>query len=137
MLRELPRVKYAGTWSLARPSDLSFGYERNMILMIIVGIYALAAGKIRFTRTFQLTGQRARSYGLTLLVLAIPATLGVNLVVRPMLPAIILSNRAVLSIVNVIFLAAVMFGLAVLFRDGKTPAAPASTQAERIEPPQQ
>jgi len=104
-----------------------------MILMMIVGIYALAAAKIRFTRDFQLTGKRARSYGATLIVLAIPATIGVNLVVRPLLPSVVLSNRVILSIVNVLFLAVVMFGLAFVFRDREMPQAAQSSQPSSVE----
>jgi hypothetical protein len=88
-----------------------------MILMVIVGVYALVAAKIRFTRSFQLTGKSARRYGVALIALAIPATLAVNIVVRPLLPSIVLSNRAILAVVNVLFIGTIMLGLAALFRD--------------------
>jgi hypothetical protein len=88
-----------------------------MVLLILVGIYALIAKRIRVTHSFQLTGVRARNYGLTLILLAFPATLFVNLVIRPLLPLMILSNRMLLSLANVSFLALVLFGIAWLFRD--------------------
>jgi hypothetical protein len=91
-----------------------------MVLLILVGIYALIAKRIRVTQSFQLTGVRARNYGLTLILLAFPARLFVNLVIRPLLPLMILSNRMLLSLANVSFLALVLFGIAWLFRD-KTP----------------
>jgi hypothetical protein len=106
-----------------------------MILMIIVGIYALAAGKIRFTRNFQLTGRRARGYGGALVALAIPATLAVNLIVRPLLPSVVLSNRAGLSIVNVLCLAVVMLGLAAFFRDRETAITAVPSQSSSVQQP--
>lgn len=92
-----------------------------MVLLFLVGIYALVAKRIRVTHSFQLTGVRARNYGVTLVLLAFPATLFVNLVIRPFLPLMILSNRMLLSLANVSFLALVLFGVAWLFRD-KIPA---------------
>lgn len=88
-----------------------------MILLILVGIYAVVAKRIRVTHSFQLTGERARNFGLTLIIGAIPATMVLNLVIRPFLPRVILSDRLLVSSANVLFLAVVMFGTAWAFRD--------------------
>src|SRR5205809_5263236 len=88
-----------------------------MILLMLVGIYAVVAKRIRVTHSFQLTGNRARNFGLTLIIGAIPATVVLNLVIRPLLPRVILSDRLFVSFANVGFLAVVMFGTAWYFRD--------------------
>jgi hypothetical protein len=88
-----------------------------MILLILVGLYAVVAKRVRITHSFQLTGDRARDFGVTLMIGAIPATLVLNLVIRLFLPRVILSDRILLSFVNVIFLSVVLFGTAWYFRD--------------------
>ncbi|MEA2345177.1 MAG: hypothetical protein QOF63_3346 [Thermoanaerobaculia bacterium] len=88
-----------------------------MILLILVGLFAVVAKRVRITHSFTLTGDRARNFGATLIIGAIPATLVLNLVIRPFLPRVILSNRMLLPFVNVVFLAVVLFGTAWYFRD--------------------
>ena len=88
-----------------------------MILLILVGIYAVVVKRIRVTHSLQLTGARARNFGLTLIIGAIPATVVLNVVIRPLLPRVILSDRLFASFANVGFLALVIFGTAWFFRD--------------------
>ena len=88
-----------------------------MILLILVGLYAFVTKRVRITYSFQLTGSRARDFGVTLMSAALPATLFLNIVIRPFLPRVILSDRILLSFVNVGFLAVVLFGTAWFFRD--------------------
>jgi hypothetical protein len=109
-----------------------------MILLILVGLYAVVAKRVRVTHSFQLTGERARNFGATLIIAAIPATIVLNRVVRPFLPRAILSERLPLSVVNVVFLAVVLFGTAWYFRDpgAKPPAAePGAEQSPAVEQP--
>jgi len=101
-----------------------------MILLILVGLFAVVAKRIRITHSFQLTGNRARNFGVTLIIGAIPATLALNLVIRPFLPRAILTDRVLLSLVNVVFLAVVLFGTAWYFRDREEQHARTS-----VEPP--
>jgi ABC-type cobalamin transport system permease subunit len=88
-----------------------------MILLIMVGLYAVVAKRVRITHSFQLTGSRARNFGMTVMIGAIPAALFLNLIIRPFLPRSILSDRLLLTFVNVGFLAVVLFGTAWCFRD--------------------
>jgi hypothetical protein len=92
-----------------------------MILLFLVGLYAVIAKRVRITHSFQLTGSRARDFGVILMIGALPATLFVNFVIRPFLPRAILSDRILLSFVNLGFLAVVLFGTAWFFRDHPEP----------------
>jgi hypothetical protein len=87
-----------------------------IFIAIIIGIYAIAAARLRFTRTFELTGQRARAYGLTLLVLAIPAMWTLNNVLLRLGRVTILSNHSVVLSLNFAFFALLILGVAVPFR---------------------
>jgi hypothetical protein len=62
-----------------------------MLILIVVGIVVLAVGKLKLTRSIVLTGKRARWYGLTLLVTAIPFSIGVGSFLAPMIPESILA----------------------------------------------
>ena len=88
-----------------------------MILLISVGLYAIARKRVRITHSFQLTGSRAHDFGVTLIIEALPAWFLVNIVIRPFLPRVIWSDRILLSFANVAFLAVVLFGTAWFFRD--------------------
>jgi hypothetical protein len=88
-----------------------------MILLILVGLYAIARKRVRITHSFQFTGSRANNFGVALIIEALPARLFVKYLVLPFLPPAILSDRLLLSFVNVAFLAVLLFGTAWYFRD--------------------
>jgi hypothetical protein len=105
-----------------------------MILLILVGLYAVVAKRVRVTHSFQLSGERARNFGVTLMIGAIPATVVLNRVIRPFLPRAILSDRILPSFANVVFLAVVLFGTAWYFRDPRAEH-PGSEPAITPDPP--
>ena len=86
-----------------------------MLLLIAVGIYAVVRQRISISRRLSLRGKAARSYGLSLIALAVPLAIIVNFVIRPILPAAILTNLLFLSIFNTACLAVIGLGLALPF----------------------
>jgi len=88
-----------------------------MILMIIVGIVVLITKRIKITRHFVISGSQAKSYGIALIAVAIPATILLNVVARLWIPRWVLASPIYRPLMNATFLAAVMLGLAFYFRD--------------------
>lgn len=87
-----------------------------MILLILVGIVVLVVGKVSITRSFRLTGRRARLYGVALIALAIPLTVLFRWVAPPLLSAIHLDNAVGYRIANFVFLASVLIVPALGFK---------------------
>jgi hypothetical protein len=92
-----------------------------MIGMIILGIIVLAMGKLKVTRSIVLVGKRARWYGLTLIISAIPFTLIVGGLIAAVTPESVLANPVLRRFINYgLFIAYV--GLLVLpFREREHP----------------
>ena len=88
-----------------------------MILLLIVGIYALVTKRVRVTRSFTLTGECARIFGIVLVAGAIPYTLLLRAVLPEIIPHAILRDPFLFRLVNLIALALALFGSAFVFRD--------------------
>ena len=115
-----------------------------MIAVMIIGLVVLVLGKVKVTRGIVLTGKRARWYGLTLFLTAIPGALIVGAVVGRVIgviaPDLIPGNHFLRLVINYGILITYMVLLALPFRDhAKTettasseknaePSAPAPTE---------
>jgi len=69
--------------------------------MIIVGIILLAVGKLRLTKSLVLVGKKARWYGLTLVITAIPFTLIVGGLIAAVIPESVLAHPVWYRAINV------------------------------------
>ena len=92
-----------------------------MIALILIGLIVLIIGKVRLTRSIRLTGKRARWYGLSLLVTAIPFTLVVGTVVAYITPESVLSSVLWSRVINYGLLISYMILLALPFRQRSAP----------------
>ena len=88
-----------------------------MILLMIIGIVVMAVGKLRLTRSLVLVGRRARWYGLTLFLTAIPFTLIVATVVAAITPESVLTHPVWRRVINYGLVIAYLVLLALPFRE--------------------
>jgi hypothetical protein len=88
-----------------------------MLLLIIVGIGVLAVGKLKLTRSIVLTGQRARWYGLMLVVTAIFFGLGAGSFLAQIVPEYILRNPGLRTTIDYALVIGYIVLLALLFRE--------------------
>jgi hypothetical protein len=88
-----------------------------MIALLLVGLIVLIVGKLRLTRSIGLTGKRARWYGLTLLLTAIPFTLLVGTAVAAITPESVLTHPLWSRIINYGLVIAYLVLLALPFRE--------------------
>jgi hypothetical protein len=88
-----------------------------MLVLIIVGIVVLVVGKLKLTRSIVLTGKRARWCGLTLVVTAIPFSLGVGIFFAVMNLESILTNPGLSTAINYAFVIGYIVLLTLLFRE--------------------
>ncbi len=98
-----------------------------MILIAAFALYAILVRRVHITRSFTLTGSNARVFGFTLLVLLIPMVLAISFVLPRVLPPAVLANEVATRMIGIAALGALMFGLALIFRD--RPSDPSSTGA--------
>lgn len=87
-----------------------------MLLMIIVGIVVLIAGKLKLTRSISLSGRRARWYGATLILTAIPFTLLFGGLLAVLLPESVLGHPVYRRVLNYAVLIGYLVLLALPFR---------------------
>ena len=92
-----------------------------MLLIAAFAIYAILSRKVYITRNFKLTGDNARRFGISLLMLLLPMILFVNFVLLQVLPQSILGDPILSRVIGVAILGAFAFGLATLFRDRPAP----------------
>jgi hypothetical protein len=92
-----------------------------MILLIIIGIVVLIVGKLRLTRSLVLVSKRARWYGLTLVITAIPFTLIVGGLVAAVTPESVLTHPVWRRLINYALLIAYLVLLALPFRAHEKP----------------
>ncbi len=85
-----------------------------MILMIILGVVVLIVGKIKITRRISLTGKPARTYGISLIVLAIPVTLVSRQLAGPLLSGLGMATPVSYGVLNILVLAIAIIGPAVI-----------------------
>jgi hypothetical protein len=88
-----------------------------MILLIIIGIVVLAVGKLKVTRTFVLVGKKARLYGLTLVITAIPFTMLVGGAIAAVTPESVLAHPLWRRLLNFGLLTGYLLVLALPFRE--------------------
>ena len=98
-----------------------------MILIVIIALYVLISGKFRITRSFSVTGKRARWYGATLLVALVPAVMLIRSILPLIFPEAFLIDPVWSRMLNAAFLFAYMFLLALPFRDRSVPPTKAET----------
>lgn len=101
-----------------------------MILIVIISFYVLISGRFRITRSFSVTGKRARYYGATLLVALVPAVMLIRNILPHIVPEAFLVDPVWSRLLNAAFLFAYMFLLALPFRDRSIPP----TKAEMGKP---
>jgi hypothetical protein len=87
-----------------------------MILLIVVGTIILIVGRVRVTRSWGLTGSRARRYGVILIVLAVPVTVLSGTVLPSLLSAVQLDSQIGFRIANLAVMALTMIGPALALR---------------------
>ena len=102
-----------------------------MIVMILVGVFALVRRRVRVTHSFTISGDRAKQFGLVLVIGAIPYTLLVRAVAPYIIPSGILRDPVMSRLLNVGILMLPLFAMAFAFRDSErkaseepTPVAP-------------
>ena len=88
-----------------------------MILLILIGLFAVIAGKISLAKDIYLTGKNARIYGSILIVLAVPFNFVTAVFLVNVLPASISSNLKVMLVVTVVLLLGIIFGVAIPFKE--------------------
>jgi len=88
-----------------------------MILLMLIGILVMAVGRLRLTRSLVLVGRRARWYGLTLFLTAIPFTLIVATINAAIMPASALVHPAWRRVINYGLVIAYLVLLALPFRE--------------------
>ena len=101
-----------------------------MILLLLVGIVVLLVGDLRVTHSFRLTGSRARLYGATLILLALPVTFLSRLLGPPVLSALHFDNVIGYRISNLVVLATT-FILPALAFSSKEPTAESQNETDR------
>lgn len=99
-----------------------------MLLIAAFAIYVIIVKRVRITRTFTLTGAKARTFGITLLVLCFPVLVVINLVLGAVLPDFVLQTPFLPKLLVVALFGAFAFGLAAYFRD--EPEAPSADMAK-------
>jgi hypothetical protein len=104
-----------------------------MLLIAAFAIYAIIAKRVRITRTLTLTGRNARNYGITLLLILIPAGLLINLALGLILPEAVNADPIAGRLIRIVLLGAMLVLLAFGFRDAAT--APAGTPPPPPSPP--
>lgn len=92
-----------------------------MLLLIIIGIVLLAVGKLKLTRSIVLTGKRARLYGLTLVITAVPYGLIVGGIIAAVAPEAILANPGLRIAMNYALVITYLVLMALPFRDRANP----------------
>lgn len=88
-----------------------------MILLVIIGIVVLAVGKLKLTPSLVLTGKKARWYGLTLMLTAIPFTLVIGNLIAAVIPEALLAHPVGRRIINYSLLIGYLLLLALPFRE--------------------
>lgn len=101
-----------------------------MLLAMVLGLVVLIRGSLRITRSLTLVGERARWYGLTLLLSAIPFGLIVGSLLTAVAPESVLSHPLWRRLINWAFLAGYLLVLALLFRSPQE-----STETMRADRP--
>lgn len=59
-----------------------------MLLIAAFAIYVIVTKRLRITRSITVTGDRARNFGITLLVIAIPLTIAVRVLLAAIFPVL-------------------------------------------------
>jgi len=95
-----------------------------MILIAIFAVYAIATRRVRITRTFVITGENARLYGIVLLVLLLAARGQVGPVLREILPAQVLANPIARTLIDVAVFGILAVVTALFFRNKTSPETP-------------
>ena len=88
--------------------------------LIIIGLVVLAIGKLKLTPQIILEGVRARWYGLTLVVTAIPFQWLMQHLFLLVLPSQILQDRIWLMVLSIVTVIGYVVLLALPFRERKT-----------------
>jgi len=103
-----------------------------VLLIAVFAIYVIITKRLRITRSITVTGIRARNFGISLLVLAIPLSVAVGALLRAVLPAFPHALRVWPwpSAMSVLLFCGAILGVAFYFRDLPEQAAPASGISE-------
>jgi len=88
-----------------------------MILLLLIGIVVMAVGKLRLTRSLVLVGRRARWYGLTLFLTAIPFAMIVATVAPAVASESVLMHPVWSRVINYGLVIAYLVLLAIPFRE--------------------
>ena len=106
-----------------------------MLLIAAFAIYVIVTKRLRITRSVTVTGTRARNFGISLLVLAIPLSLAVSAFLRGILPVLPAPLRAWPwpSAFGVVLFAGAILAVAFYFRD--LPEDPATVPRGSDAPP--
>jgi hypothetical protein len=88
-----------------------------MLLLIIAGLYALIFAKITITKKLRLRGMRARSYGVTLIILSFLAPKILSYLLNHLLSPAILFNAYFMIIINLVCSISIAVLLAILFKE--------------------
>ena len=91
-----------------------------MLLIAAFAIYAILAKKVYITRSFVLSGDNARRFGISLLMLLLPMVIAINFVMR-LMPSVVMEDPIVSRLIGVAILGACALGIATIFRDRPAP----------------
>lgn len=106
-----------------------------MLLIAAFAIYVIITKRLRITRSVTVTGTRARNFGISLLVLAIPLSIGVRLFLSAIMPALpeTLRRWPWPSVFGVVIFCGAILAMAYHFRD--LPEEPATVSVPGDGPP--
>jgi len=91
-----------------------------MYVLMIIGLVVCAIGKLKLTPTITLEGVRARWYGLTLFVTAIPFYWLLRRLFLMLIPSQILHDQIWMMVISIVTVIGYIVLLALPFRASKT-----------------
>ena len=103
-----------------------------MILIAIFAIYVIVTKRLRITRSITVTGTRARNFGITLFVTALPISVAVGKLLRSIFPLLPVSFRGWPwpSLASVTLFCGSILVMALYFRDLPEEPEPSATVSE-------
>jgi hypothetical protein len=88
-----------------------------VLILAAFAIYVIIARRVFITRSFTLTGEKARVFGFLLLILVFPATLLIHAGMRAFLPSEVLAHPVFGRLIGIGVLGLFALALAYAFRD--------------------
>ena len=106
-----------------------------MIFLIGLALWVIFTKRLNVTRKFRLEGNRARAYGITLLVVLLPFKwflAFIFVILTPLVPPELASSLLANTLVSITFMMALTLGLAWFFRSPNKASAPGGTSDSMV-----